>query len=115
LNRSRDAESAFERTLALDKGALSARAHLELGRMHFAAKAYDPALSEFLKVAVLYDLPEETGQALLEAGRTLEAQGDAARAIEQYREVVGKYAQSSAAPAAERRLRELQPKEKRGA
>src|SRR5262249_14189590 len=40
LNRSREAQSAFERTLALDQGVLAARAHLELGRMHLAAKAY---------------------------------------------------------------------------
>jgi TolA-binding protein len=115
LNRSREAQSAFERTLALDQGVLAARAHLELGRMHLAAKAYDPALSEFLKVAVLFDLPEETPQALLGAGQALEAQGDSARAIQQYKEVVEKYGKSEAASAAKQRLRELQEKEKKDA
>ena len=115
LNRTREAQSAFERTLALDQGVLAARAHLELGRMHLAAKDYDPALSEFLKVAVLFDLPEETPQALLGAGQALEAQGDSARAIQQYKEVVEKYGKSEAAPAAKKRLRELSGKEKRGA
>jgi tetratricopeptide (TPR) repeat protein len=82
--------------------------------MHLAAKELDPALSEFLKVAVLYDLPEETGQALLGAGQALEAQGDVARAIAQYKEVVEKHGQSSAAPPARQRLRELQAKDRRG-
>ncbi len=114
LDRSREAQSAFERTLALDKGVLAARAHLEIARLHFAAKAYEPALSEFLKVAVLYDLPEETAQALLGAGQTLEAQGDPKRAAEQYKEVVEKHGESSAAALAKRRLAELDPRPKRG-
>ena len=115
LDRSREAQSAFERTLALDKGVLAARAHLEIARLHFQAKAYEPALSEFLKVAVLYDLPEETAQALLGAGQTLEAQGDVKRAAEQYKEVVEKHGDSSAAEPAKRRLAELDPRPKRGA
>ena len=114
LDRTREAQSAFERTLALDKGVLAERAHLELGRLHYAAQAYEPALSEFLKVAVLYDLPEETSEALLGAGRTLEAQGDSKRAVEQYRELVEKHAGSPAAATAKRRLAELEPKERRG-
>jgi len=115
LDRAREAQSAFERTLALDKGVLAARAHLELGRLHFAAKAYEPALSEFLKVEVLYDLPEETAEAMLGAGRTLEALGDSKRAAEQYREIVEKHGRSPAAATAKRRLAELDTKDKRQA
>jgi len=115
LNRARDARGAFERTIALDKGVLSARAHLELGRMHLASKELDAALSEFLKVEVLYDLPDETAEALTLAGETLEAQGDTKRAVEQYREVVEKHASSSCAPRARKRLNELEPKNVRRA
>jgi len=114
LNRSRDARGAFERTISLDKGALAARAHLELGRLHVAAKEYDTALSEFLKVAVLYDLPEETAEGLLLGGQALEALGDPKRAIEQYREVVEKHGASKSAPLAKQRLKELQTKDVRG-
>jgi tetratricopeptide (TPR) repeat protein len=115
LDRSRDAQAAFERTIALDKGVLGARAHLELGRLHLASKANESALSEFLKVEVLYDLPEETAEAMLGAGGALEAMGDAKRAAEQYRELVEKHGQSPAAAAAKRRLAELEPKGKRQA
>lgn len=115
LDRSREAQGAFERTIALDKGVLGARAHLELGRLHLAAKAYDSALSEFLKVEVLYDLPEETAEAMLGAGRALESMGDAKRAVEQYRKLVEKHGQSPAAATAKRRLAELEPKSKRQA
>ncbi|MFN0008209.1 MAG: tetratricopeptide repeat protein [Planctomycetota bacterium] len=115
LDRSREAQGAFERTIALDKGVLGARAHLELGRMHLAAKSYDSALSEFLKVEVLYDLPEETAEAMLGAGRALEASGDAKRAVEQYRKLVEKHERSPAAAVAKRRLAELEPKSRRQA
>ncbi len=114
LNRAREARAAFDKTISLDKGALSARAHLELGRLHLASKENDAALSEFLKVAVLYDLAEETAEALLLAGETLEAQGDQPRAIEQYREVVEKHAKSSSFAAAKARLAELGSKGTRG-
>jgi len=115
LDRSREAQGAFERTIALDKGVLGARAHLELGRMHLAAKSYDSALSEFLKVEVLYDLPEETAEAMLGAGHALEASGDAKRAVEQYRKLVEEHGRSPAAAAAKRRIAELEPKGRRQA
>jgi TolA-binding protein len=110
LDRARDARGAFERTIALDKGALSARAHIELGRLHLASKDLDAALSEFLKVEVLYDLPEENAEALMLSGKTLEAQGDSQRAVEQYRELVGKHPSSARAPEAKKRIADIESK-----
>lgn len=114
LGKGRDARAALERTLALDQGLFSARAHLELGRLAAAAGEHEAALSEFLKVAVLYDAPEENAEALVAAGRTLEAQGDARRAAEQYREVVEKFAATKSAGEARERLRAVDSQGTRG-
>jgi TolA-binding protein len=105
LGRARDARAALERTLALDQGLFSARAHLELGRIARDAGDHEGALSEFLKVAVLYDAPEENAEALVLAGDTLAAKGDKARAAEQYREVIEKFGSTKSASAARERLR----------
>ncbi|MCK6449169.1 MAG: tetratricopeptide repeat protein [Planctomycetes bacterium] len=105
LGRVRDARAALARTIALDQGLFSARAHLVLGEIALAAGEHETALSEFLKVAVLYDAPDENARGLLLAGRTLEARGDVTRAAERYREVVEKFATSPSAAEARERLR----------
>ncbi|MCE9593229.1 MAG: tetratricopeptide repeat protein [Planctomycetes bacterium] len=114
LGRGRDARAALERTLALDQGLLSARAHLELGRIAEDAGDHEGALSEFLKVAVLYDAPEENALALVLAGNALEAQGDKKRAAEQYREVVEKFGSTKSAATARERLKAVSSEGTRG-
>src|SRR6185503_17575641 len=52
--KSRAARGAFERTLALDQGELAAQARLGLGGLLEAEGRLDDALSEYLKVALLY-------------------------------------------------------------
>ncbi len=62
---------------------------------------------EFLKVAVLYASEEEVAQALLEAGGCLETLGDPERAGSQYREILERHPNASAASAARERLSKL--------
>lgn len=107
LGEARDARAALERTLAKDRGALSAQAHLELGHLNRAAHELDAALSEYLKVAVLYADGELVSEALCCAGAVLEEQGDKQRAVDQYKEIVEKYPKSRSAPTARQRLSEL--------
>jgi TolA-binding protein len=107
LQQPREARAAFERVIGKDKGVLSAQAHLELGKLHLAGKEDDSALSEFLKVAVLYAEPEEVSEALFLAGGVLEAQGDPSRAAQQYREIVDQHPKTRFAKPARERLREL--------
>ncbi len=106
----RTARVALERVLALDKGLLSAQAHLELGRLSYGANDLDGALSEFLKVAVLYDGDEELAEALVLAGRVLEDQQQPEKAAEQYREVLGKHPKARYASEAQKRLDALRPR-----
>ncbi|MFG0316999.1 MAG: tetratricopeptide repeat protein, partial [Planctomycetota bacterium JB042] len=103
----RAARQAFERVIQSDRGVLGARARLELGRLHFAGGDPEKALSEFLKVSVLYAAEEENAEALYLAGLCLEKVGDPQKAKSQYREIVEKYPRSAFAANARERLAEL--------
>lgn len=107
MKNPRGARQAFDRVIARDRGVLAARARLEIGRLHFAAGETDAALSEFLKVAVLYAHGEEVAEGLFLAAKCLESQGDPARARNQYQEIVEKHSKTAFADAARARLREL--------
>jgi TolA-binding protein len=107
LGDARSARTAFDRVIALDRGVLSGRAHLEIGRLHQKSGNLDQALSEFLKVAVLYADENAVGEALLAAGEVLEAQGDVERARGQYKELVEKHPDSQFAATARQRMRTI--------
>ncbi len=104
----RAARQAFDRVVARDKGVLAARARLEIGRLHVAAGRTEDALSEFLKVALLYAHAAEVSEAHWLAGRCLETLGDPQKAADQYREILAKYPESELAGAARDRLREME-------
>ena len=105
----RSARAALERVLALDKGVLSAQAHLELGRLSYGAADLDGALSEFLKVAVLYDSDEEVAEALVLSGRVLEEQKQPDKALAQYKEALEKHPKARYSAEAQKRVSELGP------
>ena len=104
LEKPRAARQAFERVLATDKGVLSARARLGLGDLQRVAGKLDEALSEYLKVAVLYAQDEEVAEALYKAGVVLEEQEQPVQARKQYEEIVKEHSKSSFASAAQQRL-----------
>ena len=100
----RAARQALARVISRDEGVLAARARLELGRVALAEEDAETALSEFLKVALLFGYEEEVAEALLFSGQCLELQGKRDRAREQYRELLQKYPNSSSAGEARERL-----------
>ncbi len=101
--KGRAARAAFERTLALDQGELAALARLGLGALLEAEGRLDDALSEYLKVALLYANEDAVAEALFASGRVLEAQQDGPRAAARYGELCDQYPRSRfAAPARER-------------
>jgi len=108
LSQARGARQAFDRVLELDRGVLSARAHLELGKLALSAGDDDAALSDFLKVAVLYAHEEEVAEALFRAGAVLERQDKRDNALAQYAEASSKYEATEYGQKAAERLRELQ-------
>ncbi len=108
LDQRREARQAFERVIARDQGVLAARARLGLGKLSLAAGEVDAALSEFLKVAVLFAHDAEVSEGLYFAGLCLERLGDADRAADQYREVIAQYPSSPYAAQARERLKQLE-------
>jgi TolA-binding protein len=107
--KARPARAAFERTLALDQGELAAQARLGLGALSEAEGRLEDALSEYLKVALLYAHEDAVAEALFSAGRVLEAQRDESKASARYREVVEQHPRSRFAAEARARLRALEP------
>jgi TolA-binding protein len=105
--KGRAARAAYERVLALDSGALAAHARLGVGTLAEAEGRLDDALSEYLKVALLYADDAAVGEALFSAGRVLEAQGNGEQARARYAELVGEHADSAFADPARERLRAL--------
>jgi len=110
LDQRRAARQAFERVLARDQGVLAARARLGLGKLELAAEQVDAALSEFLKVVVLYSHDDEVAEGLYFAGLCLERLGDRDRAADQYREILNQYSKTAYAAQARERLQQLESK-----
>jgi TolA-binding protein len=104
----RGARGAFEATVAADRGELGAQARLEIGNLARAAGDLDAALSEYLKVAVLYAHEPTVAEALCLAGDCLAEQGQRDAAVARYREVLASHPDQPAAARAKERLRELQ-------
>ncbi|HWB21019.1 MAG TPA: tetratricopeptide repeat protein, partial [Phycisphaerales bacterium] len=73
------------------QGATAARAQFQMGECLFAQKKMDDALREFLKVDILYNVPEWAAAGLYEAGRCLEQMQKPAEAKAQYAMLVKKY------------------------
>ncbi len=103
----RAALSAFQRVIELDKGLLAAQARLGLGHMQLNAGDTEDALSEFLKVALLYSHSEEVAEALFMAGQCLEEMGQPDTAAERYRELLASHPDTAFAPRARSRLSAL--------
>jgi TolA-binding protein len=106
----RGSRAAFERVLAKDHGQLAARARLEVGRLAQAAGDHEQALSEFLKVALLFADGEEVCEALYLAGGELEQLGQVDKAKERYVELTDQHAKSPFAAKARERLQQLAAK-----
>lgn len=107
LGSGRAAQAAFERVIADDRSVLAARARLGLGRLHLDEGRVEAALSEFLKVAVLYGNPDEVAEALVMAGHSLERMGDTRQARARYDEALERFPDTTWAQQARERLQEL--------
>ncbi len=105
--KSRPARAALQRVVADDQGVLAARARIAMGQLSLADGRTEEALSEFLKVAVLYAHDDEVAQALVLAGGCLTALGQTTQAAARYEEVLERYGHTPSAPAARNQLAAL--------
>ncbi|MEM8713214.1 MAG: tetratricopeptide repeat protein, partial [Planctomycetota bacterium] len=100
----RAARQSLARVIEADEGVLAAQARIETGRILEAENDGEGALSEYLKVAVLYGHAEECAEALVRAGDVLAASGEKGRAKERYEEVLKDYPDTAFAKKAKKRL-----------
>jgi TolA-binding protein len=88
-------------------GETTARAQFQIGECLFAQKRYDQAVTELLKVDILFADPKWSAAALYEAGRCFTESGKFVEAAARFREVVEKHGQTKWAPLAEKQLTEV--------
>jgi TolA-binding protein len=85
LARFDEARAAYQAVIEARRGGdLAARAQLMRGETYFHQKNYRDAVSEFLKVEILYDAPAWQAAAMLEAGKVYERLAQPADAAETY-------------------------------
>ncbi|MFT7485155.1 MAG: tetratricopeptide (TPR) repeat protein, partial [Candidatus Paceibacteria bacterium] len=113
--RPRAARAAFGAVLSAAEASSSetlfaARARLSLGQLDAEAGDLESALSQFLKVSLLYADGDEVREARLGAAEILEAQGKHAMAIKKFKELQASAPDSKQGTAAAKRLAELSSK-----
>jgi TolA-binding protein len=102
------ARKVLERVVATGGDLLAARARLEIAASLLEEDGPEAALSEYLKVAILYAHEDEVARALLGAGGCLEGLGDATKAAERYRELVERFPRHPLVPEAKGRIARLE-------
>ena len=102
----RAARQSLARVIEADEGILAAQARIETGRILEDENDLEGALSEYLKVAVLYGHAEECAESLVRAGDVLKRSGAEARAKERYEEVIEDYPETQYAKEAKKRLQD---------
>ena len=88
-------------------GSTAARAKFQIGETYFAEKKYERAARELIAVDAVYDYPEWSARALVEAGKALGAAGQNDLAKKQYEACVKKYPKSKSAEVAAKTLKAL--------
>lgn len=102
--RHKEAIKAYQRVVDRHQGQTAARAQFQIGQCLFALKQYEDAVSELLKVDILYAYPKWSAAALYEAGRCFEKLMKHAEARQQFETVVEKYKGTQWAGMASQRL-----------
>ena len=107
--RPEEALDAYRRVVDRHQGPTAARAQFQIGECLFARKKYELAVTELLKVDILYSYPEWSAAALYEAGRCFEAMGKLSEAHEQFSQVAERYRQTAWSKQATQRLAAITP------
>ena len=105
LARPEEARAAFQSVITARKGGdLAAQAHLMRGETYFHQERYHEALTEFLKVDILYDVPRWQAAALLEAGKVYERLAQWGDAAETYERLCSRFPKDPRVTEAKERL-----------
>ncbi|MEO1369337.1 MAG: tol-pal system protein YbgF, partial [Acidobacteriota bacterium] len=103
-----DAEAAFNQFLSRHRSShLADNAQFWIGESRWARGDFSSALAAFMATVEGFPHGNKVADALLKAGRCLEALGQKQRAVATYQELVTRFPSSAAALSAEQRLQEL--------
>lgn len=102
-----EAMEEYARVASRHEGPTAARAQFQIGECLFAQKKHEEAVREFLKVDILFAVPEWSAAALYEAGRCFEELGKRGEARQQYAAVTENHAGTKWSELAGRRLAAL--------
>lgn len=109
-----EAIAGYREVAATHRGPTAARAQFQIGECLFAKRLHAEAVTEFLRVDILYGVDEWTAAALYEAGRCFEAMQKVGEAREQYAQVTSRFGESDWARLARERLDALAQGSRRG-
>ena len=101
------ARELYRKIIGPQRTETAAKAQFMLGETFFLQERYDEALKEFLKVEILYPIPEWQSFALLEIGKCHARRSETDDARKAFNEVVEKYPTLPAASEAKRQLESL--------
>jgi TolA-binding protein len=99
-----EAIAAYQKVTEGHQGPTAARAQFQIGECLYAQDQLDQAVSELLKVDILYAYPEWSAASLYEAGRCFEELRKTAEARQQFETVARKYPDSKWSTLASQRL-----------
>jgi TolA-binding protein len=99
-----DALQHLSKVLEQDEGETAARAQVEMGNIYATKNDLEAANRAYLRVALLYDHPELTPEALFKAAQCLEKMNKPTDATKFYKELVEKYPNSSYAAQAKQKV-----------
>ncbi len=104
MGRYEQAIEGYREVVRTHNGPTAARAQFQIGECLFALERHAEAVTEFLRVDILYGVDAWTAAALYEAGRCFEALNKVGEAREQYAQVVERFGDSDWARLARERL-----------
>lgn len=102
-----DAISAYREVVTRHQGPTAARAQFQIGECLFARGRFEEAVSELLKVDILYAYPQWSAAALYEAGQCFERLGKTVEARAQFKAVVEQHQHTRWAQLAANRLESM--------
>lgn len=99
-----EAIQGYRELVQTHEGATAARAQFQIGECLYAKREFERAITEYLRVDILFESTQWTPAALYEAARCFEELGQADRARQHYGDVVERFAESSWSGLATERL-----------
>lgn len=101
------AREFYRKIIGEQRTETAAKAQFMLGETFLLQERFDEAIKEFLKVEILYPIPEWQSFALLEVGKCYARQSDIENARKAFADVVERYSQWPAAAEAKKQLEAL--------